>query len=140
MARLVRRAARATITRTPPALAVSDLWGAVPPPPAGGAAAVPGVRRAAGAGGLADRARHAARRAETHERGATRLTVSSTHTAAGGRRSYLHHTTVAYRDGRRATIYWFARTLRVEETVASLPVGSRITESPVTRRPYLRRA
>ena len=68
-----------------------------------------------------------------------------THTAADGRTHYLHGKTVTRPDGRRQPRYWFAprataATAATAATLAALPPGYRIAESPVTRRPYLRRA
>ena len=70
----------------------------------------------------------------------SRMAMPYTHTAADGRAHYLHGKTVVFPDGRREPIYWFARAPQVGKTVATLPTGYRIKESPVTRRPYLRRA
>ena len=64
----------------------------------------------------------------------------STHTAADGRTYSLHGTTITYPGGRRQPVYRFARRAAVETTLAALPAGYRVAESPVTRRPYLRRA
>ena len=62
------------------------------------------------------------------------------HTAADGRTYYLHGKTVTLPNGRRQSLYWFARQTTAEATLAALPAGYQIAESPVTRRPYLRRA
>jgi hypothetical protein len=63
------------------------------------------------------------------------MAMPYTHTAADGRAHYLHGKTVVFPDGRREPIYWFARAPQVGKTVATLPTGYRIKESPVTRRP-----
>jgi hypothetical protein len=67
------------------------------------------------------------------------IATVSTHTAADGRTYYLHGKTVTYPNGRRQSLYWFARPTTAEATLAALPAGYQIAESPVTRRPYLRR-
>jgi hypothetical protein len=61
------------------------------------------------------------------------------HTATHGRTHYLHRKLVAYPSGRQETIYWFARAPKEGKTVATLPAGYHVKESPVTGRPYLRR-
>jgi hypothetical protein len=63
-----------------------------------------------------------------------------THTAPDGRTSYLHGKIVAGPDARRQAVYWFARQLEPETVLDALPPGYRIAESPVTRRPYLRKS
>ena len=67
------------------------------------------------------------------------LATVYTHTAADGRTHYLHGKTVTLPDGRRQPLYWFARRATAEATLAALPAGYRVAESPVTRRPYLRK-
>ena len=65
--------------------------------------------------------------------------MAYTHTAADGRTYYLHAKTVVHPGGRRWTVYTFARRPRPGLTLEALPPGWRVTESPVTRRPYLRK-
>jgi len=67
------------------------------------------------------------------------IATVSTHTAADGRTSSRHGTTVMLPDGRRQPLSWFACRATAGATRAALPTGSRVTASPVTRRPYLRR-
>jgi hypothetical protein len=62
-----------------------------------------------------------------------------THTAGDGRVHYLHSKTVVLPGGRRQPVFWFARRATPGATLAALPVGYRVAESPVTRRPYLRK-
>jgi hypothetical protein len=62
------------------------------------------------------------------------------HVAADGRAHYLHSKTVELPGGRRGAVYWFARRPRPGLTMDALPPGYRVAESPVTRRPYLRKA
>ena len=62
------------------------------------------------------------------------------HTAADGRTHYLHGKLVAGPGGRARPVYWFARRPTPGMTLAALPRGYRVAESPVTRRPYLRKA
>ena len=68
------------------------------------------------------------------------VATAYTHTAADGRTYSLHGTTVTRPDGRRQPVYWFARRATAAAALAALPPGYRVTESPVTRRPSLRRA
>jgi hypothetical protein len=63
-----------------------------------------------------------------------------THTASDGRTYYLHGKIVAGPAARRQPLYWFARHPAPETALEALPSGYRIAESPVTRRPYLRKA
>jgi hypothetical protein len=65
--------------------------------------------------------------------------MAYTHTAADGRTYYLHGKTVIRPDGLRQPVYWFARRPAPAAVLAAVPPGYRVIESPVTRRPYLRR-
>ena len=62
------------------------------------------------------------------------------HTAADGRRYYLHGAGGAGRCGGPGPRYWFARRPWAGATLAAVPPGWRVVESPLTGRPYLRRA
>jgi hypothetical protein len=62
------------------------------------------------------------------------------HTAADGRRYYLHGAGGAGRRGGPGPRYWFARRAWAGATLAAVPEGWRVAESPLTGRPYLRRA
>ena len=62
-----------------------------------------------------------------------------THTGADGRLHYLNGKTVVRPDGRRQLVYWFACRPTPGAALAAVPAGYRVTESPVTRRPYLRK-
>jgi hypothetical protein len=68
------------------------------------------------------------------------MTPAYTHTAADARTYYLHGKIVVLPGGRRQPVYWFARRPAPGEMLAAVPAGYRVTESPVTRRPYLRKA
>ena len=63
-----------------------------------------------------------------------------THTATDGRTYYLHGKIVAGPAARRQPVFWFARRLEPETVLDALRPGYRIAESPVTRRPYLRKS
>jgi hypothetical protein len=62
------------------------------------------------------------------------------HTAADGRTYYLHGEGGAGRRGGPGPRYWFARRPWAGATLAAMPPGWRVTESPLTGRPSLRRA
>ena len=61
------------------------------------------------------------------------------HVDADGRAHDLHGKTIDYPGGRRAPIYWFSRRTLPGLTLEALPPGYRVAESPITRRPYLRK-
>jgi hypothetical protein len=61
------------------------------------------------------------------------------YTTTDGTTHYLHGKTVVSPDGQRRWIYWFARRPKVSQVVTDVPPGYRVAESPLTRRPYLRK-
>jgi hypothetical protein len=62
------------------------------------------------------------------------------HTATDGSVHYLHGKTVILPGSRRQLVVWFARQATPAAALEAPPVGYRITESPRTHRPYLRKA
>ena len=62
------------------------------------------------------------------------------HTAADGRTYYLHGAGGAGRHGGPGPRYWFARRPWAGATLAAVPEGWRVAESPLTGRPSLRKA
>ena len=61
-------------------------------------------------------------------------------TDAAGHVHYLHQRVTIFRDGRRGMSVYFSRQLNSSNAVATLPAGYRVVFSPITGRPYARRA
>lgn len=63
-----------------------------------------------------------------------------TYTDSAGRLHYLHAKRTVRPDGTHHVSFYFARALKPAEALDAVPPGYSVWESPVTGRPYLRRA